>query len=287
MKISRFILIITAVSLFVAACEKSGSVINNEDINLADDDAVAEAMFDDIFNSADNATLILENYENSLETVKGGVVTLVSDSCPAVTVEIGDDLLRVITIDYGEGCTGFYNQTRSGKIVITLDGKRRVEGSTRTVTFDNYFFNGIKVEGIWVTTNEGLNENLEVVFSISLTGGKMTFPDGTVVERSLYHERSWIAGFNTREPWDDECLVTGYASGVTYRGISYQNEITTALHWKRICPFFVSGVISITRDDAEPIELNYGEGECDEYATLTKGDEVREIILKKRHRILR
>ena len=280
-------MIIAAVSLFVTACEKNNSDLTGEDFNLADDDAVAEAMFDDIFSTADNATQMLDNMQKSLDASKGGIMILVSDSCPTVSVELIDETLRVITIDYGDGCTGFYDQTRSGKIIITVDGRRRVTGSSRTVTFDNYFFNGIKVEGTQVTTNEGENENGNVVFSHTLEGGKLVFPDEVVAERSFYREREWVAGYSTFNPWDDECLVTGTASGTNYKGVSYQNEIVSALHWKRICPFFVSGTIKIARNGAEPFELDYGDGECDEFATVTRGDEVKEIILKKRHRRLR
>lgn len=278
---------IAAVALMMTACQKSGSDISNEDINLADDDMVAEAMFDDIFSTADNATLTFENMEKSIEAAKGEVITLVSDSCPIVTVEFIDETIRVITVDYGEGCTGFYENTRSGKIIVTVDGRRRVPGSSRTVTFDNYYFNGIKVEGTNVTTNEGENDNQNVVFSHSLEGGKLIFPDETVVERSFYREREWVAGYFTFNPWDDECMITGGAQGTTYRGVIYQNEIIAPLHWKRICPFFVSGVIEITREGEETITLDFGDGECDEYATITRGDDQKEIILRKKHRILR
>jgi hypothetical protein len=287
MKIYRLLMIAVAISLLLTSCEKSKGDLNSEDFNLADDDAVAEAMFDDIFSSADNATQLLDNMEKSLDVTKGGIVFLVSDSCPSVSVEPVDETVRIITIDYGEGCTGFYGQTRSGRIVITVDGRRRVTGSSRTIEFDNYFFNGIKVEGTDIITNEGENDNGNVVFSHTLEGGRLIFPDEVVTGRSFYREREWIAGFDTFNPWDDESLITGTATGTNYRGVSYQNEIISSLHWKRICPFFVSGTIRITRDGAEPFELDYGDGECDELATVTRGDEVKEIILKKRHRKLR
>ncbi|MEZ4999576.1 MAG: hypothetical protein R2727_02455 [Bacteroidales bacterium] len=287
MKLSKLFLVLAAVSLMVSSCEKNGSELTTDDINLADDDAVAEFVFDDIFNTAESASLLLEGSEKSLDGLKGSTVVLVSDSCPTVSVELVDETVRVITVDYGEGCTGFYGQTRSGKIIITQSGRRITEGSFRTVTFDNYIFNDIVVEGTKVTTNQGLNDNQNMVFSTTLTGGKLIFPDETVVEREFSHEREWIAGFMTINPWDDECLVTGTATGINYNGVSYQNEITSALYWKRICPFFVSGTISITRDGADPVFLDYGDGECDEYATITRGEDVREIILRKRFRVIR
>lgn len=162
-----------------------------------------------------------------------------------------------------------------------------MSGSTRTITFDEYYFNGIKVEGTKVTENMGENEDGNVVFSSTLTGGMLTFPDEVVVTREFYREREWVAGYDTWNIWDDECLVTGYASGTTYKGVTYENTIKSALHWKRVCRFFVSGIIEINREGTEAFELDYGDDECDALATLRRGDEEKEITLRFRHRKIR
>ena len=96
--------------------------------------------------------------------------------------------------------------------------------------------------------NIGFNENQHLVCSVRLTGGKLTLPDGKSIERSADHQREWIAGLLTRNIWDDECLVTGTATGMTLEDLQYNNTITTALHWKRACLFIVSGVVKIVRE---------------------------------------
>ena len=270
----------------MVACEKNSNPLNTDDIDLADDDAVTEAIFDDIFSTADNATQIVETFMMKNADAKGNVV-IVADSCPTVTVEFIDEDHRILTIDFGDGCTGLWDQTRAGKIIITVDGFRRVAGSTRTITFDEYYFNGIKVEGTKVTENMGENDFGNVIFSSTLNGGILTFPDEVVVTREFYREREWVAGYDTRNIWDDECFVTGYASGTTYKGVAYEDNIKSALHWKRVCRFFVSGIIEINREGAEPFELDYGDGECDALATLRRGDEEKEITLRFSHRKIR
>ncbi|MCX6332744.1 MAG: hypothetical protein NT092_00385, partial [Bacteroidia bacterium] len=140
--------------------------------------------------------------------------------------------------------------------------------------------NGIKVEGTKVIENIGYNNNQNMVFSVTLTNGKLTMTDGRIIKRSFSHEREWIAGLLTRNIWDDECFITGTASGVTIKRVNFSNTITSALYWKRACRFIVSGVVKIEREGSEPVTLNYGEGECDAYATLTMGDKSKEIILK-------
>ncbi|MBM3420967.1 MAG: hypothetical protein FJY11_07525, partial [Bacteroidetes bacterium] len=104
--------------------------------------------------------------------------------------------------------------TRKGKIIIEITAMRHVSGSKRTATFDNYYFNDIKVEGTKVIENLGPNSAQNIVIAITLTGGKITLPDGKTVEREVDREREWIAGMATpRYLWDDECLITGTTSG--------------------------------------------------------------------------
>jgi len=284
MKTKIFIMTATIAVLSFSSCTKVAT-LEQTSIDLADDDAVAEAVFEDIFNSVDNACIILD------DMLKGGdtkSITVPGDSCPSITVSHPAEGIwpKVITIDYGTGCTGFFEQKRSGKIIIQVTGFRRETGSQRCVTFEDYFFNGIKVEGVKEFENMGSNTNQNVVFSVNLSNGKLTLPDGKVIERSFQHLREWTAGYMTRNIWDDECLITGDANGVNINGFTYTNTIMTALHWKRACRFIVSGVVKIEREGTEPFELDYGTGECDSNATVSRGSESREIQLRHRHRFM-
>jgi hypothetical protein len=283
MKTKIFLMITASVLMTFPSCKKDMSSLDQSSINLADDEAVSEAVFEDVFNSIDNATIALDDAMKNGDTKS---VFLVVDSCPVISVLHPSTGIwpKIITIDYGTGCTGFYDNTRSGKIIIEVTGPRREEGSKRTVTFDNYLFNGIKVEGTKLFENLGPNTNENFVISETLTDGKLILPGGKTIEREAEHQREWVAGFMTANKWDDECLVTGSASGKNADGISYLRTITSALHWKRVCAFIVSGVVSIEREGAEPFELDYGMGECDNKAIVTKGGESKEIQLRHRHR---
>jgi hypothetical protein len=283
MKTKLFMMIAAVVMLSFSYCKKNSTLIEQASIDLADDDAVSDAVFEDVFNTADNASIILDQMAKGDES-KSEVA--LSDSCPSVTVSLptADNWPKIITVDFGAGCLGLYDNTRSGKIIIEVTGPRLEAGSKRTVTFDNYFFNGIKVEGTKVLENMGFNTNQNLVFLITLTDGKLTLPDEKVIERSFIHQREWIAGILTRNIWDDECLISGTASGRNINGVQYTNTIITPLHWVRACRFIVSGVVKIEREGAEPVELDYGTGDCDAKAVVTKGDATKEILLKNKHR---
>jgi len=281
---TRIILMIAASALlFFSSCNRNSSPIEQTALDLADDDAVTGAVFDDIFSSADNAGIMLDD---AMKNGDSKSATLSGDSCPVVTVEhpLVGVWPKTIIIDYGTGCTGLYDNTRSGKIIMKVTGPRREKGSIRTITFDEYHFNGIRVEGTKVHENLGLNENQNIVMAITLSGGRLILPGEKSIERSFAHEREWIAGFMTRNIWDDECLVTGTANGKNAEGIAYTRTIMSALHWSRACRFILSGTVMIEREGVEPFGLDYGTGECDNKATVTRGDETKEILLKHRHR---
>jgi hypothetical protein len=284
MKSKIFIMLAALAVLSFSSCSKH-DVIDQASIDLADDDAVSDAVFEDVFNTVDNADIILENISKEDITKSEAVL---NDSCPSITItHPGDGVWpKTITVDFGAGCSGLFDNSRSGKIIIVVTGPRIETGSKKTVTFEDYFFNGIQVEGAKEVENMGYNNNQNIVFSVKLMNGKLTLPDGKVIERSFEHQREWTSGFMTRNIWDDEFLITGNTTGVNINGVAYTNTIMTALNWKRVCRFIVSGVVEIQREGAEPVEINYGDGECDAVATVTLGGESKEIILKFKHRTM-
>ena len=282
MKANFFMIAAALAILSFSSCTKQ-TEIDQTSLDIADDDAVSEAIYEDVFNTVDNADIILDNLGKG-DVTKSEIV--VTDSCPLITIANPDEAIwpKTITIDYGTGCEGFFENTRSGKIIIVITGCRLLEGSKKTVTFENYYFNGIKVEGTKEVENLGYNENQNLEFSDKLMNGKLTLPDGQVIERSFDYKKEWVVGQDTRYIWDDEFLITGTAAGVDINGVAYTKTITTALLWKRECRFFVSGVVLIEREGCDPIEINYGDGTCDEVATVTCGGESKEIQLRFRHR---
>ena len=285
---TKVFLMITALAVFsFFSCTKNTNPIEQASADLIDDDAVTEVAFDDVFNTVDNATIIMETL---MGLGKGDLESTVvlADSCPTITITnpVTGIWPKTITINYGTGCSGFNGSTRSGKIIITVTDKRSVLNSTRTVTFDNYFFNGIKMEGTKELQNLGPNSNQNMVISVKLTGGKLTLPTGKTIERAFEHQREWIAGWGTKNIWDDECLITGTATGKGINGNAYANTILTALHWTRACEFLVSGTIKFERTGVDPVVLDYGTGTCDNKATLTRGDQTKEILLKHKHRLM-
>jgi hypothetical protein len=275
MKTKTLILFVALTGLIMTSCGKSDP-IDTKATDAADDVALSEALYDDAFASLEISTVFAEVGKKSASIL---------DSCPVITFNSpGEEFFPInIVIDYGIGCTGLFDVERSGKILITLSGPRGTAGSERVLTFDNYVVNGAKVEGTFTVENLGMNNNQNAHFAVSLEGGKITFPDSKVITREFSREREYVAGYGTWSPWDDECLITGTSSGTNLNGKTYSLTITNPLEWAAACRFLVGGTIRFEVDGIEPFELDYGTGECDAVATLSRGDESKEITLRYWH----
>ncbi|MCK4631235.1 MAG: hypothetical protein KAT40_07315 [Bacteroidales bacterium] len=288
MKTKNYLYILSIVlvgAILFQSCEKETSSLTDDEVAIAEDDALAESLFDDIFDVAIAAEQLIDGQ------IYGGTLksSVVSDSCPNVTVDHPDSTYwpKVITIDYGDGCTGFYEQTRSGKIIIRVTGRYRVTGTSRTITLENYYINGIHVEGTKTVTNDGENDEGNICYSIELTGGKITTPDSIVITRESVRTREWVAGSDTWwNIWDDVYFITGQTTGTNFRGVGYSRTIIIPLEWAATCRFIKSGSIDIVVGENDPITLDFGDGECDNEATVSRNGETKTILLRYRHRNL-
>ncbi len=269
--------------LFTSCQKEEGTdapSISKDEVATVEDNTLMEALLDDAMDEADRAVMTVDDWIFNSEgsTLKSAMV----DTCPKITVDRPDSTRwpKVITIDYGDLCTGFNGHTRSGKIVITIWGRYMKPGSKRVVELVDYYVNGIHVEGTRTVMNEGRNDNGNLVFSVELKDGKITRNDTTFMTREYVRFREWVNGEKTRNRWDDVFFITGESSGVNFRGHTYHKTIVNPLEWARSCRFIKSGTVSIRIDDRPPVILDYGDGTCDNKATLTRNGVTKEILLK-------
>ena len=237
--------------------------------------------------------MVFEDLMNEIDAIEEGSLKSTNDGCPDVTRNVVDTVWT-ITIDYGDGCEQMiYNRfgvvidtiVRKGIVHIERKGRYLQAGSYRTVTLENYLVNGIQIEGTRTVKNMGLDENLHMWFTIDLQNGKIITPDGIEITRNSQRERYWVAGANTSSIMDDEYKIWGTVDGMTAFGEEYSCTIIDSLHVKMVCRLIVGGQVELLVGDREPVVLDYGNGECDATATLTRDGQSRQIMLKYRPRL--
>lgn len=110
---------------------------------------------------------------------------------------------RVITIDFGSGCTNGNGVTRKGKVIVSYTGKYRDTGTKIHITTENYYVNNNKVEIDRTITNNGLNGSGFYTFTIH-SARHVTYPDGLSSNSTSDKVREWIAGADTPHIFSDD-----------------------------------------------------------------------------------
>jgi len=255
-------------AVFLFACSKKDEpVINPQNqataLSLSMASSISQSLYDDVFNQI-NIEAENNNMAGRLNTETGTL------GCATVTLSPADltTFPKVMTIDYGAGCT-VGNITRKGKLTVNLNGRLRTTGTVISVAFDDYSANGYKLEGTFSVTNNTTNNVLS--FTTQTTNGKITYPAGLIYyTHSGTHTYTLIGGASTTSYLDDSWSVTG--SGIT---TSSSNEslaltIKTPLVKSVACGAIISGIQEFNYNNLSG-NLNFGSGSCDREALLTIG----------------
>lgn len=197
--------------------------------------------------------------------------------CVTITIHF-ENGTTFVTLDFGTGC-----ELRNGAIVsgkIHLRYGPPVSGTfTILYDFENFTYNtkGIEGEGSIFRERNNANGNPQSTGHHNLT---IHFPQGPVAHLVGTKTREWIEGYGSGVWRDNVFLVTGNRTVTFLNGFEQNAIVTTPLRREAICPFFVSGIIAITRNGHEAT-LNFGDGECDNIAILTVNGIDHEIILHR------
>jgi hypothetical protein len=254
--------------VFFTACQKDNDNLTSEQIVASEDQTAATDLYQDVEDQVDQA----------IETRGGGG----GGACPVVTIDPADGSYpRTMTIDFGDGCLGPNGRVRKGQIVVTLTDTLIKAGTVRTVTFVDFYVDDAKIEGTKTLTNLGFDANGNITLNRVVTGGKIIFPNGDVATWEANHTLTQTAGGNTPTFLDNVFEITGGSNGVNRHGKNYMVEIVTPLVKMKICPWIVSGSITLTVE-SKTVSIDYGDDTCDRKAILTlPNGETREILVHR------
>jgi hypothetical protein len=265
---ASFVALVALVSL-VTACRK--------DDNTSTDRTVAE----DLTAHNDISELVAADVDVALNGLTDGHIDERSD-CPTVssTQPLGT-WPNTITLDYSDaGCTKD-GRTYAGKIIISQTGPIRTAGTVRTLTFDNFSFEGVQVEGSKVITTLSDNTNGQVTQTLTVNH-TLTFPDGDQATYQSDRTRTMIEGAATEARLDDVWQISGTASGTNRNGVAYTATISTPLVKRVPCPWISEGVIEFVANNRTR-SLDFGDGTCDRDATLTRPDGTEREVKIRHH----
>ena len=278
MRIMKKLMLIPVIGIMVlfSSCSEDGETSTNL---VQEFDLESEATIDANYEDVDDIV------NAGIESISEGARVEEDELLDGATITHDRDN-NIITIDYGTGVEGPGGRIRRGMIIITYSELRWTPGAFRQVTFENFSVDNVAVEGVRRLENTSASTDASPEFTVTLAGGKLTFTDSTTITREVNKVRSWLRAANPR---NDEVEVSGNANGSRRDGSTYNVEILEPIVYKRDCRRArvfvpVSGVKQITSGENVAV-LDYGDGSCDNLATLTiNGGEPEEIVIRLRGR---
>jgi hypothetical protein len=252
--------------LIATACRKE-STEQISDNRLANDDATAEAIFDEVSEISDQAfRLGLNGVKNS--NADGSRL----GNCATITIDT-TVMPHVMTIDFGEeNCLCGDGKWRRGQIIVTFTGPYHQPGTVITHGFNEYYVNDNHVEGSKVMTNLGPNADGHPEYETVVDGTVTLNNNQGVISWQANRLRTWIEGYDTNIWYDDVFLITGSGSHSHSNEGGFARTILVPLRKELSCHHFVSGVVETVPENRPTRTLDYGDGTCDNIATVTIGD---------------
>ena len=252
------------------ACKKDNNTGTNDSdtsYDLSSKQAISENLTEDVnnlvFTTIDDKNFSFKNYNNG--SVDNGLP-------PCATVTVTGGIPKVITINFGSGCTDTFGIFRSGIIQISLSDSVRNYGSTATVTFNNYHVNRFKKEGTIIWTNLTANTATTTrTWSREVQNGRIT--DTTDYRYWLHSGTRTVTQYvgvgTPRTRYDDRYKIyNGTGSVTNTAGVTMTTSIVDTLFKSFLCPHIDKGTIRFDRSGHYAI-LDYGNGTCDNIATVT------------------
>jgi len=265
MKKNRIVSVLTLVLViaFAFGCKKRKQT--QESADIAQQNAIAESVSLDLQYMAEEANRGPAYFSN----FKSDCATVTKDTTGQNTS---------ITIDYGPtNCMCNDGKNRRGKVFVDYVGVQYYAvGTVVTTTTEGYFVNDNGISGQRITTKKSdVETTISADLSISLADN-----NGTITWKS---NRKRVQTEGTQSPFnlaDDEYDITGSAEGINAKGLDYKIDITTTLKVQLGCRWIKRGILTISSSALDDNALvDYGDGKCDNLATISYKGKTRDINL--------
>ena len=255
-------------SVIFSSCRKRDKEEVDKDTSSASDQSLASTTVNDMTSISDEAGKSYAVSSFRTENTDG----LLNAPCASVTVDTLS-AVRTITVNFGStNCTCLDGRERRGSLIMSFTGRYRDSLTVITVTPQNYFVDDNQVTGSKTITNKGHNAAHHLVYDISANIQIIKANGGGTISWQSNRQREWITGESTPSWSDDIYSITGSASGTNASGNTFTSVITSPLirNMAAGCRrHFTQGVLEHTPAGKATRYIDYGNGVCDNKATVT------------------
>jgi len=303
------ICLITACFLFLVfitfSCKKETSqTLSSQDeqqANLAASESNAEA--DDVFNGVfDDAMgvnsdvgmggtgLFMRNVAGNYGTTGADARIDPAPSCLNVAIVTSGNPTApfpvTITLDFGSGCSCGDGHTRRGKIIVKYSDRLLHPNANANIQFEDFSVDSIQIDNStsYTIANTGSQDKLQFTIDIN---AKLSKSNGNYTEWHSHKVITRTDGGTSITPLDDVMQIEGNASGKVKKNdliVAWKAEITDPFIKRFTCRWISKGVMKVWRESLSSNSawigvLDYGNGNCDNRATLTLNGVAYQITL--------
>jgi hypothetical protein len=287
MKMKKLTLLVLSFCLFIACSKESG---NSSSENLSTTtilETINSIAFEEDIDALVSESMSLSSNVSSARSADSnadkGPKKFKGDKYGDCATVVEDEENNIKTVTFSEDCEGKRGQVRSGSMIITYSETQGETGSFRQVTYDNFYLNGVKIEGIRRTEILSVDDSSKTMLT-TVSDGKMIYEDGTFKTRESAMTR-YVHFENDKKTYS---TLSGSKSGISTEGVEFSMEITTPIKFVYDC--FSTGErkrgkvpvegIKVTTNEDELISTDFGDGTCDTLVEVTKDGEVETLDLK-------
>jgi hypothetical protein len=287
MKSLIFSAFVALVMLGLYSCEKTdsldGTVTLEDNLKAAVSDVISTKM--DVVSTQDIQSSSVDTYkglngailDNTLKS--GGLMHFkIPHLSKCATVTVSDSVYpKEIIIDYGTECSDGHHHSISGKIIINISDSLTKAGAIKTVLYQDVYIDSMKIE--YNASYKNLGKNAEGNWVIESSSDQIvTLADGTVISNHDNETTTWLDGYGTTAKEDDKFYKSGSGTININDSLTYSRKITTPLLYDRSCDYILSGVVELYTK-GNTVVIDYGNGTCDNVATVTTNGTTEEISL--------
>jgi hypothetical protein len=201
----------------------------------------------------------------------GRIAAIKELPCGTVNHQVNEETgAGTITVDYGSGQRCADDVLRKGKIIFTITVS--AEGNGVNAEFVGYEANSKKLDGhytVGITINDAVNY---MIYTYDFKNAVLTYADGSKISWNSNYVINF--GYDMGETENDTPIITwemtGGITGLNHQGKAFSAQITSPLSLDVYCAYGITkGTYLLTAEGYSEAVYDFGNGQCDNLATLT------------------
>lgn len=246
---------------------------------------LAPAPTNEQFETSRNSYFDAQNFIN--EAISRGQLSFKNESettlngCTTVTLDTTVNPHTVL-IDFGPGCTGYDGKVRGGQIYATFNNRdMSLAGTTVHAEFRDYTVDGDTIGGTLDLVNNGATNDATMEGTIDVNSNISFEGNAGTLEGNFHYDLHFYNNYTPINQTDDLFAFWGGGTGIVSSGREFTLTLTEPLYRKRQsgCNFFVGGIVTLDIDGESTRTMDYGNGTCDNIATIIQDGNTQTITL--------